>query len=181
MGPTMVWLDLEMTGLNVETCAIIELGIIITGPDLVPKEELNRVIWQPPEVLERMEPRVRQLHTVNGLLERVKVSTVSLMDAQRDAVELVSRHARYREAVLCGNSIHVDRAFLSRHMPHLQDFLHYRQVDVSSLKVLMKAWYPQTPEFEKPGKDHTTISDLRQSLGELAHYKKVFFRDTPAR
>lgn len=180
-GPTMVWMDLEMTGLDVERCAIVEMGIIITGPDLVARDELHRVIWQPPAVLDAMEPFVREMHTTNGLLAKVRASQVSTADAQRDAMEMISKHLPYKQGILCGNSIHNDRAFLRRHMPHLEDYLHYRQVDVSSLKVLAKAWYPDVPEFPKPGKDHTAMGDIRQSMAELAHYQKNFFRPPTAR
>ena len=176
MGTHWVWLDLEMTGLDVERCAIIELALVITGPDLVPVAELERAIWQPEEVLARMEPRVLQMHTDNGLLQRVRASTVSLADVQAEALQLLQRHCTYKEATLVGNSIHTDRAFLRRHMAPLEDFLHYRQVDVTAFKVLSRAWFPSDPEFQKPGADHTALADARQSMLELAHYRKRFFQ-----
>lgn len=173
---TFVWLDLEMTGLDLERCAIVEIGIVLTGPDLVPRAELERVIWQPDEVLARMDPFVREMHTRSGLLERVRASRVSLVDAERDAIALVSRHCAFREGILAGNSIHTDRRFLARYMPGFEGWLHYRQLDVSSLKVLAGAWYPELPRFEKGDKTHTALDDLRGSLAELAWYREKLFR-----
>jgi oligoribonuclease len=170
-SPCFVWIDLEMTGLDPETCAIVEIGVIITGPDLAPLAELERVIWQPPEVLARMEPFVREMHTRNGLLERIRTSPTSLRDAERDVTSLISAHCGFREGVLAGNSIHQDRRFLCRYMPLVEGFLHYRQVDVSSLKVLAKAWYPEL-EFKKDSKTHTALDDIRGSLAELAFYRE---------
>jgi oligoribonuclease len=168
----LVWVDLEMTGLEPETDAILEIAVVITGPDLVPIAEMEDVIWQPPHILERMTPFVRNMHTVNGLLERVAESQVDLRAAERNALSLISAHCRPGEGVLAGNSIHQDRRFLARHMPGLEGYLHYRQVDVSSLKVLAQAWYPETPKYEKPGQTHTALSDIRQSLEELRYYRQ---------
>ncbi|HVG60131.1 MAG TPA: oligoribonuclease [Hyalangium sp.] len=178
--PRFVWLDLEMTGLDPETCAIIEIGVIITGPDLVPVAEFERVIWQPEEVLLRMEPVVRDMHTRNGLMARVRSSPISLRIAERDVTALVSEHCPLGEGILCGNSIHTDRRFLIRYMPMLERYLHYRMVDVTSLKVLTRAWYPDVPEPRKGVSGHTALADLRASLAELAHYRDTFFRPHPA-
>ncbi|HVP28695.1 MAG TPA: oligoribonuclease [Myxococcota bacterium] len=175
-NPTFVWLDLEMTGLDVERCAIVEIGIVVTKADLVPLAELERVVWQPDDVLGRMEPFVREMHAKSGLLDRIRASRISLADAERDALALVARHCAFREGILAGNSIHTDRRFLARYMPLLEGFLHYRQLDVSSLKVLAGAWYPDVPRFEKSEKTHTALDDLRGSLAELAHYREKIFR-----
>ena len=125
-----VWCDLEMTGLDPKTCVIVEIGVIITGPDLVPIAEVQHAIWQPDDVLARMEPFVRDMHTKNGLLERVRASRTSLRDAERSVFQTVQRHVGFREGILAGNSIHVDRRFLCEHMPLLEEYLHYRQLDV---------------------------------------------------
>jgi oligoribonuclease len=176
LEPRFVWLDLEMTGLDPETCAIIEIGIIITGPDLKPIAEMERVIWQPDEVLARMEPVVRDMHTRNGLMSRVKSSPISLRVAERDVTSLVADHCALGEGVLCGNSIHTDRRFLIRYMPMLERFLHYRMVDVTSLKVLTRAWFPDVPEPRKNASGHTALADLRASIAELTYYRETFFR-----
>lgn len=172
-----VWCDLEMTGLDPERCAIIEMGLIITGPDLKPIAELERAIWQPDDVLDRMEPFVKDMHTRNGLLERVRKSDVSLRTAEKDATELVSKHIDFGEGILSGNSIHTDRAFLARYMPGFDRYLHYRMVDVSSFKVVTRAWFPNAPGRSKVDAAHTVLSDLRASIGELAYYQQTFFKN----
>lgn len=173
-SPRFVWVDLEMTGLDPESCVIVEMAVLITGPDLVPIAELERVVWQPEEALARMDPFVRDMHTKNGLLERVRSSTTSLRDVERDAVALVSKHCAFREGILAGNSIYQDRRFLTRYMPLFEGYLHYRQIDVSSLKVLAQAWQPEL-ELKKDKKTHTALDDIRGSLAELAHYRQHLF------
>lgn len=172
-----VWCDLEMTGLDTATCAIIEMGLIITGPDMKPIAEYEAAIWQPPEVLERMEPFVREMHTKNGLLDRVKKSDISLRTAEKETTRLVLQHCEYGEGILAGNSIHTDRAFISKFMPGFDRALHYRMVDVSSLKILTRAWYPNAPGRSKLDATHTVLSDLRASIAELAYYQQTFFKN----
>ncbi|HEX8821445.1 MAG TPA: oligoribonuclease [Archangium sp.] len=171
-----VWLDLEMTGLDPDESAIIEIGVIITGPDLVPKAEMERVIWQPEEVLARMEPVVKDMHTRNGLLKKVRDSSISLRVAERDITALVAAHCGMGEGILCGNSIHTDRRFLVKYMPMLDRYLHYRQVDVTSLKVLASAWFPDMTPQKKTTSGHTALADLRASIAELTHYRTHLFR-----
>jgi len=174
--PTLVWVDLEMTGLDVDRCAIIEMAVVVTRKDLEPVGELERVVWQPAEVLDRMDPFVREMHTSNGLLEKVRASKHAQAEVENDAVALVAAHCGFREGILAGNSVHADRRFLARHMPVFERFLHYRQVDVSTLKILTRAWYPDAPKFAKEGKDHTALADIRASIAELRHYREAFFR-----
>jgi oligoribonuclease len=176
-APTLVWVDLEMTGLDVDSCGIIEMAVVVTGKDLEPRAELERVVWQPDEVLDRMSPFVRDMHTKNGLLEKVRSSKTSVADVENEALALLATHCKFREGILAGNSIHTDRRFLARYMPAFERFLHYRQVDVSTLKVLMRAWYPGGAAFEKEGKEHTALADIRESIAELRHYRKTFLRD----
>jgi oligoribonuclease len=171
-----VWLDLEMTGLDPDESAIIEIGVVITGPDLVPRAEMERVIWQPDAALARMEPVVKEMHTRNGLLKRVRESSTSLRVAERDVTALVSQHCALGEGILCGNSIHTDRRFLMKYMPLLDRYLHYRMVDVTSLKVLGNAWFPDMVPLKKTTGGHTALADLRASLAELAHYRAHLFR-----
>jgi len=172
----LVWMDLEMTGLDPASDVILEIAVIITGPDLQPIAEMEDVIWQPQSVLERMSPFVRKMHTVNGLLDRVADSQVDLQAAERNALALVSKHCALGEGVLAGNSIHQDRRFLRCYMPALESYLHYRQVDVSTLKVLAQSWYPKVPKFDKPGQTHTALADIKQSLNELAYYRDQLFK-----
>lgn len=175
-NPILVWLDLEMTGLDEARCAILEIGLVVTGHDLEPRGELARALWQPEEVLARMEPHVRDMHTRNGLLDRVRSSSTSLVEAEAEALRLVLRHAVFGEAILAGNSVHTDRRFLARYMPALERAFHYRHVDVSTLKVLTRAWYAGEQAFEKEEQEHTVLADIRQSLVELRHYRDRFFR-----
>lgn len=168
-----VWMDLEMTGLDPEQHVIVAAAAIITGPDLKPIAEIERVIWQPEEALSKMNPFVRDMHTKNGLIDQIRASSVGIEDAQRDLMQLITEHCRYREGVLAGNSIHQDRRFLTKHMPVVEAFLHYRQVDVSTLKVLASTWFPGRLDFKKQ-KSHTALGDIRESLAELAFYKENF-------
>jgi len=172
----LVWCDLEMTGLDVGTNAIIELGLVITGPDLKPIAEYEAAVWQPEEALGRMEPFVREMHTKNGLLERVRKSDVSLRTVEKEATKLVLQHCEYGEGLLCGNSIHTDRAFITRYLPGFDRSLHYRMVDVSSLKIITRAWYPNAPGRSKVDASHTVLSDIRASIAELAYYQQTFFK-----
>ncbi|MCI0572934.1 MAG: oligoribonuclease [Myxococcaceae bacterium] len=172
----LVWLDLEMTGLDPDACAILELAVLLTGSDLVPVAEYEAVLWQPEEVLQRMEPVVLEMHTRNGLLTRVRASTLTVRDAETEAMRLVASHCGPGEGILAGSSIHTDRRFLIRHMPMLDRYLNYRMVDVSSLKVLARHWYPKVPELERGPREHTAMADIRASLAELVHARTTFFR-----
>lgn len=177
-APRFVWIDMEMTGLDPETCAVIEIAAIITGPDLEPIAEIERTVWQPDDVLAKMSPFVRDMHQKNGLTEKVRASKTGLADAERDVLALVTQQCKFREGHLAGNSIYQDRRFLARHMPLLEGYLHYRQVDVSSLKVLVQAWYGKDAEYKKTKKSHTALDDIRESLEELRHYKGAFLVPT---
>ncbi len=174
--PVLAWLDLEMTGLDPESCVIVQMAMILTDPELnelAPPIELT--IWQPEAALATMSPFVRAMHEKSGLIEQIRASKVSLADAEQQAVEILSRHAAFRTARLCGNSIGQDRRFLVKYMPVLDGYLHYRQVDVSTLKELAGWWYGQ--KFDKPdlGK-HTALHDVRQSIAELKHYRQTVFK-----
>ncbi|MEI7895230.1 MAG: oligoribonuclease [Myxococcales bacterium] len=170
-----VWMDLEMTGLDPADCVILEVGVIITNAELLPLATYEAAVWQPDPVLATMSPFVREMHTRNGLLGRVTHSKTDISMVERDVLGLLATHCRFREGVLAGNSIHTDRRFLLRYMPSVEKFLHYRQLDVSSLKVLAQAWAPEL-EFVKTDKHHTALDDLRASLDELEHYRRHFFR-----
>lgn len=170
------WLDLEMTGLDPATCAIVEMALILTDGDLQPlAPPLELVIWQPEEVMARMSPFVRELHTKTGLLPKIARSEVSLQDAEREAMRLITQHAGYGEARLCGNSIYTDRAFIRAHMPQFEGYLHYRMVDVSSFKELGVAW--NNYRYRKPdGAQHTALFDIQQSIAELQAYRENLWR-----
>jgi oligoribonuclease len=168
----LVWMDMEMTGLDPETCAIIEVAVIITGGDLVPIAEFERVVWQPERVLAETNPFVRNMHTKNGLLEKVRASTSGIDDVERDLLGFIATHCKYREGILSGNSIHQDRRFLVKYMAPVERYLHYRQVDVSTLKVLASAFGYNGAKFMKESEEHTALADIRASIEELRHYKQ---------
>ncbi|MBN1961070.1 MAG: oligoribonuclease [Deltaproteobacteria bacterium] len=171
----LAWLDLEMTGLCPENCVIVQLAMILTDTEL--KEiasplEIN--IWQPESILAEMSPFVRNMHEKSGLLAAVRNSQVSVADAEKKALELLSKHAQFRTARLCGNSIWQDRRFLVNHMPLLEGYLHYRQIDVSSIKELAGFWLGTKYEKPEDGK-HTALHDVRQSIAELNFYRQQVF------
>ena len=174
----LAWMDLEMTGLDPEFHSIVEIAalitddgleIVATGPDLV--------IHQPEEALDRMDATVRAMHTTSGLLEQVRSSTVSLADAGAAVLAFLKEHIEApRTAPLCGNSIGTDRRFLARHLPEIEDFLHYRSIDVSTVKELARRWQPSVYE-DAPAKagGHRALDDIRESLEELRWYRRAGF------
>jgi oligoribonuclease len=171
-----VWMDLEMTGLNPETCRIIQIATIITDEELQPLEKLEMVVWQPESILTTMEPFVRDMHTNNGLLEQVRASNHSNADAEARTLEMIIRHVPYRKGILAGNSIWQDRRFLLQYMPLLEKYLHYRMIDVSSLKVLTQQWYGAKAQPPSKPSTHTALEDIEASIEELRFYRKTCFR-----
>lgn len=172
----LVWMDLEMTGLDPDTCAIVQMAIILTDTELqelAPPLELT--IWQPDSVLERMVPFVRAMHQKSGILDAIRRSEVSVADAEQEAMKLIAPRASFRTARLCGNTIGQDRRFLVKYMPMLEGYLHYRQVDVSTLKELSGYW--SNVKYAKPddGK-HTALFDIQQSIAELKYYRQHLFK-----
>jgi oligoribonuclease len=175
----LVWLDLEMTGLDPDRDVIVEIAVIVTdgaleavheGPDLV--------LGAPASALERMSEYVRTMHERSGLLEEIRASRLTPADAEQAVLEFVKRHVPDpRTAPLAGNSVHADRAFLRRYMPALDAHLHYRNVDVSTLKELARRWCPQAlASAPEKGGAHRALADIRESIGELEHYRRTMFR-----
>ncbi len=178
MADRLVWMDLEMTGLDAETCAIVEVATIVTDGDLtMVAEGPNLVVHQPEEVLARMAPVVVEMHTKSGLIERIRASQVSLAQAEAETLAFVKQHCAPRSSPLCGNSIYKDRQFIERYMKELDGYLHYRNVDVSTVKELVRRWYEgRVPPFPK-AEAHRALDDIRESIGELKHYReRVFVR-----
>jgi oligoribonuclease len=173
----MVWVDLEMTGLDPATCAIVEIATIVTDSELnVVAEGPCLVIHQPEEVMATMGQFVRDLHTRSGLLERIGASTVTLEDAAAQTLAFVEAHCVKGTAPLCGNSVWKDREFLARYMPDVTGFLHYRLVDVSTLKELVRRWYPADCAAPKKKEIHRALDDIRESIEELRHYRSRIFQ-----
>jgi oligoribonuclease len=172
----LVWIDLEMTGLDPNKCSIIEIATIVTEPDLaVVAEGPCLIVHQPDEALSVMSDYVRELHTRSGLLERVSASTVSLDEAAGETIAFLTQHCTKGASPLCGNSVWKDRAFLERYMPEVAAFLHYRTIDVSTVKELVRRWCP--PQYHAPKKKdaHRALDDIRESIEELKWYRKQLF------
>ena len=177
----LVWIDLEMTGLDPSSHAILQAALVVTTPDLETLDDIAFDVWQSDDVLERMVPVVREMHSRTGLIERVRRSTVRLEEVERLLLKRISRWCP-SPATLCGNSIWTDRRFLERQMPALDRYFHYRLVDVSSIKVLAQRWFGEAAVFAK-SKDgeHDARVDVRNSIAELRYYRDTLFRDVDPR
>jgi oligoribonuclease len=160
-----------MSGLDVETNRILQAAVVITNSALQPLDEFCCDVWQPEPVLAEMGPFVRAMHEKNGLLQRVRASQLDTADAEKKLLAIVAKWCPY-PATLCGNSIWSDRKFIDRYMPALAGYLHYRMVDVSTLKVLASRWYGAEAVYSKPtGAEHDALFDVKNSIAELAHYR----------
>ena len=169
----LVWLDCEMTGLDPEKERLIEIAVIVTGPQLTPRVEGPvLVIHQPDSVLDAMDAWNKGTHGRSGLIDKVKASAVTEAEAEQQILEFLARYVPKGTAPMCGNSIGQDRRFLVRYMPKLERFFHYRNVDVSTLKELAKRWKPEAYSSFKKAQKHTALADVHESIDELAHYRK---------
>jgi oligoribonuclease len=172
----LAWLDLEMTGLDPQRDVILQAALIITDAQLNVLEEFVCDIWQPDALLERMVPFVKEMHETTGLTSRVKKSRVDLLVAERKLLERVAGWCAY-PAVLCGNTIGQDKRFVDQWMPGLSGYLSYRTIDVTSIKLLAKAWYGEEAVFDKPVKgEHDALVDIQNSIAELSHYRATLFK-----
>jgi oligoribonuclease len=172
----LVWIDLEMTGLDPTVDVVLQAALVITTADLEPLDETSVDVGQPEEALTRMSPFVRDMHTRTGLIDRVRRSTVDVAQAERRLLERIAAWCP-APATLCGNSIWNDRRFIARYMPSLDGYLHYRVVDVSSVKVLAERWYGEAAVFAKPTAGaHDAAVDVGHSIAELRHYRETLFR-----
>jgi oligoribonuclease len=174
----LVWMDLEMTGLDPAHDVIVEIATLITDDELaVVAEGPDLVVRTAPEALARMEDVVRSMHTASGLLEAIAASEVTLEEAGRRTLEFIRAHVpKARTVPLCGNSIGTDRRFLAAQLPEIEDWLHYRSVDVSTVKELCRRWYPAALAGA-PGKKtaHRALDDIVESVAELAYYRATIF------
>ncbi|MFI5834887.1 oligoribonuclease [Micromonospora sp. NPDC051300] len=182
MADLLVWIDCEMTGLDLRRDALIEVAALVTDPDLnVLGDGVDVVIHADDAALDGMPEIVRTMHAKSGLTEEVRRSTVSLAEAEDMVLDYVTSHVKDpRTAPLCGNSIATDRGFLARDMTRLDAHLHYRMIDVSSIKELCRRWYPRV-YFGQPQKGlaHRALADIRESIRELEYYRRTLFVPLP--
>ncbi|MEI7746846.1 MAG: oligoribonuclease [Actinomycetota bacterium] len=177
----LVWMDLEMTGLEDDRHVIVEIATLITDDDLnIVAEGPDLVIHASEEELAEMGELVTTMHTSSGLLEQIKASSISLERAEAETLAFIQSHVKPGSTPLAGNSISTDRRFLARYMPSIENYLHYRIVDVSSIKELCRRWYPKLAS-KAPGKDgsHRAMDDIRDSVAELIYYRQQIFIDPP--
>jgi len=173
----LVWIDLEMTGLDPDRDRIIEIATIVTGADLtVVAEGPVIAIHQPAAVLEGMDQWNKETHGLSGLLDRVRRSDVTTLEAERRTVEFLQLYVEPGVSPMCGNSICQDRRFLAREMPGLEQFFHYRNLDVSTLKELARRWAPDVLAGVHKSSRHQALDDIRESIQELDHYRRTFLR-----
>ncbi|HEX2567282.1 MAG TPA: oligoribonuclease [Burkholderiales bacterium] len=169
----LVWIDMEMTGLQPDSDRIIEIALLVTDAQLAPVAEGPIiVVHQPDEVLDAMDAWNKGTHKKSGLIERVRASTLTEAEAERMALEFLARHVPGNTSPMCGNSICQDRRFLARWMPRLEAYFHYRNLDVSTLKELVRRWKPEVLRgFAKEGR-HEALADIRESIEELKYYRR---------
>ena len=173
----LVWLDCEMTGLYPEAERLIEIAIVVTGPNLEPRiEGPVLVIHQSDAQLDKMDAWNKGTHGRSGLIDKVKASTVTEADAEQQIIAFLSQYVPKGTAPMCGNTIGQDRRFLVKYMPKLEAFFHYRNLDVSTLKELAKRWKPDAYSSFKKAQKHTALADVHESIEELAHYREHFLR-----
>lgn len=178
----IVWMDMEMTGLNPETERILEVAVLVTDGELnVVAEGPNLVLRQPEEVLAAMDEWNTTHHGKSGLVKRVRESTVDEAQASAELLSFLGEHTKQKKAPLAGNSIHQDRRFVALYLPEVEDWLHYRNVDVSTIKELASRWYPKQYSG-RPGKkgNHRAMDDLLESIAELKYYREAVFLPQPS-
>lgn len=167
----LLWLDMEMSGLNVETEVVLEVAIVITDNQLNIIDQLDSiVIKQPEHVLTAMDSWNQAVHAKSGLIGKVQNSTISIATADTMVAEFLKPYFKPNQAILCGNTVYQDRKFINKYLPQLENFLHYRLLDVSTIKEIVKRWYSDLPKFEKHSK-HEALADIQESIEELKYYR----------
>ena len=173
----LVWVDMEMTGLDPDTDRIIEVAVVVTDPHLnVLAEGPVFAIHQPDEILDRMDAWNKGTHGRSGLIDRVKASTVSEADAESAIIAFLKHFVPAGKSPMCGNTICQDRRFMVRGMPKLEAFFHYRNLDVSTLKELCRRWKPELASGFKKHQKHTALADIIESVEELKYYREHFIK-----
>ncbi len=172
----LVWIDLEMTGLDPETCVILEIATIVTDQQLnVIAEGPVIAIHQPSSVLDNMDEWCTRVHGESGLTDRCRASKVAIEEASQQTIEFLSEYVGAGKSPLCGNTIGQDRRFMVKYMPELENYFHYRSIDVSTIKELVRRWQPELLNgFSKQG-SHKALDDIRESIAELQYYRSKVF------
>jgi len=174
--PPLIWIDMEMSGLDPETCQVLEIATIVTDAQLqILAEGPDVVVHQPDEVLDAMDEWNTTHHGQSGLTDAVKASEISLAEAEAQTLAFLRAHCEAGRSPLCGNSIGQDRRFIVKYMPELSEFLHYRSVDVSTIKELARRWYPAVGAPPK-SESHRALDDIRESIEELRFYRATVFK-----
>lgn len=177
----LVWMDLEMSGLDPKTCVILEIATLVTDKDLeLVAQGPQLVVHQPESVLAAMDDWNKEHHGRSGLTQAVQDSRTTLEEAERETLEFLAKHCLPGKSPLCGNTIYQDRRFLIDYMPKLESFLHYRLVDVSSIKELVKRWYGPTFQAPEKKRNHKALEDILETVEELKFYRERIFRDPNA-
>ncbi|MEO8249750.1 MAG: oligoribonuclease [Burkholderiales bacterium] len=173
----LIWIDCEMTGLEPEVDRLIEIAVVVTGPNLTPRiEGPVLVIHQSDEQLAKMDNWNTNTHGASGLTAKVKASILGEAAAEQQLIDFLSKYVPKGASPMCGNSIGQDRRFLVKYMPRLEAFFHYRNLDVSTLKELAKRWRPEVAASFKKQQKHTALADAHESIEELVHYREHFLR-----
>ncbi|MGC4365028.1 oligoribonuclease [Hydrogenophaga sp. R2] len=173
----LVWLDCEMSGLDPEKERLLEIAVVITGPQLTPRVEGPvLVIHQSDALLGAMDAWNKGTHGKSGLIDKVKASTLTEAQAEQQLLDFIGRYVPRNASPMCGNTISQDRRFLVKYMPKLEAFFHYRNLDVSTLKELAKRWRPEVYDAFKKHQKHTALADVHESIDELEHYREHFLR-----
>jgi len=173
----LVWLDCEMSGLDPERERLLEIAVIVTGPDLTPRMEGPvLVIHQSDELLGKMDAWNKGTHKKSGLIDKVKASTLTEEQAQDQLIAFLKPYVSKGVSPMCGNTIGQDRRFLNKYMPKLEAWFHYRNLDVSTLKELSRRWKPDVFNAFKKAQKHTALADVHESIDELMHYREHFLK-----
>ncbi len=171
----LIWIDLEMTGLDPSKEKIIEIATLVTDSDLnIVAEGPNLIISQSNDILDAMDQWNQNQHGSSGLIDQVKNSDVTEQIAEIETLDFISKYVGEKVSPMCGNTVSHDRRFLIKYMPKLANHFHYRHIDVSSFKEVVKRWYPEAEEFEKKG-THRAMDDIKESVEDLKFYRKKFF------
>ncbi len=173
----LVWIDMEMSGLEPDIDSVLEVALIVTDKDLnLVEEGPVLVVHQSDAVLDAMDNWNKGTHGKSGLIDKVKASPFTEADVEAQMIEFMKKHVGERKSPMCGNSICQDRRFLARHMPKLEAYFHYRNLDVSTLKELAARWRPELKDGFKKANSHTALADIQESIEELKYYRDTFIR-----